>query len=72
MNFTLLLNLKQFISAIKLYIIYKWKVYISSCGTSTNIVQSVHQKCLEWHNFVPIFLKFFWGRTPRPPVTCIV
>ena len=34
---------------------------------STNIVQSVLQKCLELHNFVPIFLKIFWGSTPRPP-----
>ena len=34
---------------------------------STNIVQSVHQKCLELHDFVPFFLKLFWGRTPRTP-----
>ena len=38
-----------------------------------NIVQSVHQKCLELHNFVPIFLIFFLGEDPRPPsFTCIV
>ena len=34
---------------------------------STNIVQRVHQKCLELHNFVPIFLFFFLGEDPRPP-----
>ena len=33
---------------------------------STNIVQSVHQKCLELHNFVPIFLKFSGGGPPDP------
>ena len=40
---------------------------IPSCGMGTTIVQSAYQKCLELHDFVPIFLKFFWGRTPRPP-----
>ena len=40
---------------------------------STNIVQSVHQKCLELHNFVPIVLIFFsGGGPPDPPFTRIV
>ena len=30
---------------------------IPSCGMGTTIVQSAHQKCLELHNFVPIFFK---------------
>ena len=34
---------------------------------NTNIVLSVHQKCLELHNFVPIFLKFSGGGPPDPP-----
>ena len=33
---------------------------------STNIVQSVHQKCLELHNCVPIFLKIRWGGLQPP------
>ena len=33
----------------------------------TTIVQSAFQKCLELHDFVPIFFKIFRGRTPRPP-----
>ena len=42
-----------------------------SCGMSTNIVQSVHQKCLELHNFVPIFLKIFWGG-PQTPFSLVL
>ena len=38
---------------------------IPSCGMGTTIVQNVYQKCLELHDIVPIFLKFFWG--PDPP-----
>ena len=40
---------------------------IPSCGMGTTIVQSAYQKCLELHDFVPTFLKIFWGRTLRPP-----
>ena len=40
---------------------------IPSCGMGTTIVQSAYQKWLELHDFVPIFLKFFWGSTPNPP-----
>ena len=40
---------------------------IPSCGMGKTIVQSAYQKCLELHDFVPIFLKFSWGRTPRKP-----
>ena len=40
---------------------------IPSFGMGTTIVHSAYQKYLELHDFVPIFLKFFWGRTPRPP-----
>ena len=57
----------QFISAIKLYILYKWKVYTLLWHEYKYCIQSVHQKCLELHNIVPIFLKIFWGRTPDPP-----
>ena len=32
---------------------------ITSYGMVTTIVQSAYQKCLELHNFVPIFLKIF-------------
>ena len=38
-----------------------------SCGMSTNIVQNAHKKCLELHNFVPIFFKNFSGGPPDPP-----
>ena len=41
---------------------------IPSCGMGTTIVESAYQKCLALHDFVPIFLKIFWGRTPRPPL----
>ena len=40
---------------------------IPSCGMGTTIVQSAYQKYLELHDFVPIFLKIFWGGDPRPP-----
>ena len=36
-------------------------------GMGTTIVQSAYQKCLELHDFVPIFFKIFWGSTRRPP-----
>ena len=32
---------------------------------STTIVQSAYQKCLELHDFVPIFLNFFLGEDPH-------
>ena len=34
---------------------------------STNIVQSVHQKCLELHNLVSIFLILFLREDPQHP-----
>ena len=40
---------------------------IPSCGMGTTIVQKAYQKCLELHDFVPIFLKKIWGMNPRPP-----
>ena len=49
------------------HVIHEWTVYnIPSCGMSSTIVQSAYQKCLELYDFVPIFLKIFWGRTPPP------
>ena len=30
---------------------------IPFCGMSTTIVQSAHQKCLEFYKFIPIILK---------------
>ena len=32
------------------------------------IVQGAYKKCLEMHNYVPIFLKIFRRRTPRFPL----
>ena len=39
---------------------------------STNIVQRVHQKCLELHNFVPIFLKKILGEDPQTPLSRVL
>ena len=41
---------------------------IPSCGMGTTIVQSAYQKCLELHDFVPIFLEFSGGGPPDPPL----
>ena len=37
---------------------------------STNNVQIVHQKCIELHKFVPIFLKFSGG--PPDPLSLVL
>ena len=66
-------NLKQFISAIKLYIIYKWEVYTlllheyKYCTKCPSEVFRIAQFCTY-------FLKFFFpgGGPPDPPFTCIV
>ena len=66
MHFTLLLNLKQFTSAIKLYIIYKWKVFIllwheyKYCTKCPSEVFRIAQFCTYC-------LNFFWGEDPQPP-----
>ena len=62
-------NINHFIPAIKLYIIHKWTVIYPPVAWVQLLykVPTLYQKCLELHDFVPIFLKIFWGRTPRPP-----
>ena len=41
---------------------------IPSCGMGTTIEQSAYQKCLELHDFVPIFFKIVGGEPPDHPL----
>ena len=59
-------NINHFIQAIKLYIIHRLTVIYPPVAWVQLLYKSAFQKCLELHDFVPIFLKIFWGRTPHP------
>ena len=39
---------------------------MTACGMSTHIVQIAYKKCLEMHDFVPIFLQIILVEEPRP------